>query len=61
MTINENEQQYLDLARYVLEHGHQKADRTGTGTRSVFGYQMRFDLAKGLPAVNDQEGPVWLN
>jgi thymidylate synthase len=44
-------QQYLDLMRFVREHGAQKGDRTGTGTLSVFGYQMRFDLAQSFPAV----------
>jgi thymidylate synthase len=43
--------QYLDMMRHVLEHGARKTDRTGTGTRSVFGYQMRFDLAQGFPLV----------
>jgi thymidylate synthase len=43
--------QYLDLMRYVLENGTQKQDRTGTGTRSVFGYQMRFDLGQGFPLL----------
>jgi len=48
---------YLDLLRHVVNHGHQRSDRTGTGTRSVFGYQMRFPLKDGFPICTSKK--VW--
>ena len=48
-------QQYLNLLSHVMENGSDRMDRTGTGTRGVFGYQMRFDLSEGFPMVTTKK------
>ncbi|WP_455662935.1 thymidylate synthase [Pradoshia sp.] len=58
--MTKNEQAYLDLCRHVLENGTKKSDRTGTGTMSVFGHQMRFDLKDGFPLLTTKRVPFRL-
>ena len=57
---NELEQTYLNFLQYILDHGVKKEDRTGTGTISVFGYQMRYDLSKGFPLFTTKRVPFRL-
>lgn len=56
--VNKNEHAYLDLCKQVMENGSDRDDRTKTGTRSIFGYQMRFDLNENFPLLTTKKVPL---
>ena len=55
MNIGDKMKNYLEMCQYVLDNGEKKSDRTGTGTISTFGYQLRFDLSEGFPLLTTKK------